>query len=204
MTIHTLFPTRVQQNRLLPANAPLHRHLLKECYQFQKLDEAGQRWSKKNYLGGYTSYGSMTNMNQRSPFFHELSKKIDKEVKNFAGLLEMDVRSGDLQMCSLWFNIMPANVSHTMHLHPHSVISGTYYLQMPLGARGLKLEDPRLLGYMATPPRKAKAKLENQWFVELKASAGEILLFESWLKHEVPPGKGKGDRVSVSFNYNWV
>jgi len=30
-----------------------------------------------------------------------------------------------------------------------------------------------------------------------------VLVFESWLRHEVPPAHYKGERVSVSFNYGW-
>jgi uncharacterized protein (TIGR02466 family) len=28
-------------------------------------------------------------------------------------------------------------------------------------------------------------------------------LWESWLRHEVPPNAADEDRVSVSFNYRW-
>jgi uncharacterized protein (TIGR02466 family) len=31
-----------------------------------------------------------------------------------------------------------------------------------------------------------------------------VILFESWLRHEVPPARFSGERVSVSFNYAWA
>jgi uncharacterized protein (TIGR02466 family) len=34
-------------------------------------------------------------------------------------------------------------------------------------------------------------------------TAGQVLLFESWLRHEVVPNPVGADRISVSFNYNW-
>ena len=40
-------------------------------------------------------------------------------------------------------------------------------------------------------------------FVTVAPSPGTVLLWESWLRHEVPAGAGKGDRISVSFNYRW-
>jgi uncharacterized protein (TIGR02466 family) len=49
---------------------------------------------------------------------------------------------------------------------------------------------------MAAPPRKIQT--------DLKPKDGEIILFESWLKHEVPPHQNSQDRISVSFNYDWV
>jgi uncharacterized protein (TIGR02466 family) len=56
---------------------------------------------------------------------------------------------------------------------------------------------------MAAPPRLAKAARENRPWVVLAAAAGSLLLFESWLRHEVPANLTAGERISVSFNYGW-
>jgi uncharacterized protein (TIGR02466 family) len=37
----------------------------------------------------------------------------------------------------------------------------------------------------------------------LRSRAGQLVLFESWLRHEVAPNPLAAERVSVSFNYNW-
>jgi len=68
---------------------------------------------------------------------------------------------------------------------------------------GLKLEDPRLDRYMAAPPRAADASSENRPWVTMPVAAGTLLLFESWLRHEVPPNPVNAERVSISFNFNW-
>jgi uncharacterized protein (TIGR02466 family) len=57
---------------------------------------------------------------------------------------------------------------------------------------------------MASPPRKSNARPENQRFISLQPKAGEIILFESWMRHEVPPNSSKQERVSLSFNYDWI
>jgi uncharacterized protein (TIGR02466 family) len=80
-------------------------------------------------------------------------------------------------------------------------VSGTVYVATPEGARGLKLEDPRLPMMMAAPPRRADAPEPLRTFVELTPAPGTIFLWESWLRHEVPAGTAKSDRISVSFNY---
>jgi uncharacterized protein (TIGR02466 family) len=204
MPIQRLFPSLIQQQRLFSLKSKLHQELLQECYKFRALDKSGRKWSKSNYRGGYTSYGSLTNLFEISSTFALLKSQIDKAVRIYIRELDMDVHPKDVQMCSLWINIMPARVHHSMHIHPLSVVSGSYYLQVPKGAPGLKLEDPRLLGFMASPPRKSKARKENLRFVELAPKAGEVVLFESWLRHEVPANTAKQDRVSISFNYHWV
>ena len=107
-------------------------------------------------------------------------------------------------MTDCWLNVMPAGVTHSLHLHPTSFLSGTYYVAVPTGASALKFEDPRLSRLMAAPPRRADAPRAVRPFVSLAVRRGDLVLFESWLRHEVPPARYVGERVSISFNYAWV
>jgi uncharacterized protein (TIGR02466 family) len=103
----------------------------------------------------------------------------------------------------MWVNIMRSNAQHTAHIHPQSVISGTYYLQTPPRSSAIKFEDPRLGFLMNSPLIKPSAKTAHQRFVSLKPKAGDLVLFESWLRHEVPRNESETPRISVSFNYDW-
>lgn len=200
----SLFPTIVYQNALGGSNAArLNKDLLRECYIYRDLDEEGQNWSKKNYVGGFTSYASMNDLFDRSPTFSQLRSAIDKHIQTYAKQLQMDLEGGKLVMSTCWINIMPARVTHSLHLHPLSVLSGTYYVSTPKGTSALKLEDPRLSKFMAAPNKIENAKIENQRYVSLQPKAGDLILFESWLRHEVPPNTSQQDRVSISFNYEW-
>ena len=198
-----LFPTQIHFAPL-KLGARLHEQIHRECYGFRDLDSSGARWSRKNYLFGYTSYGSITDLPGRSTSFGRLKAAIDRQVIRYARSLEMDLGTGSLEMSSCWINIMGHGTHHSFHLHPLSVISGTYYVRVPKGAGCFKLEDPRLGLFMASPPRPPRARLENQRFVELSPREGHLVLFESWLKHEVPANHSDEERVSVSFNYDWV
>lgn len=177
---------------------------MEESLKFSQIDEAGQEWSEKNYRGGYTSYGSIAHLHQVSTTFGDLQKAIDKHVRSYIQHLEMDVDPKAIQMRTCWINIMPAGTAHSMHIHPLSVISGTYYVQTPKNCSSIKFEDPRMVGFMASPPRKAKAQEHNQRFVELKPQAGHLVLFESWMRHEVPQNLSSTERISISFNYDWI
>ncbi|WP_310541353.1 TIGR02466 family protein, partial [Phenylobacterium sp.] len=64
-----------------------------------------------------------------------------------------------------------------------------------------KLEDPRLPMMMARPAVVADAPEAERPFVYLAPQAGTVLMWESWLRHEVPPNGSKAERISVSFNY---
>lgn len=202
MPVRTLFPTYVYTARLAGA-AALNRRLLRECRQLERDDDSGRRWSAQNYPGGYTSYNSASRMHQLSPTFEQLQRGLGRHVASFAKSLEFDLAGRELQMTDCWVNIMPRHVVHSLHLHPLATISGTYYVHAPRGSAGLKLEDPRLDRYMAAPPLKTKVSTNRQRWVVIPAQAGSLVLFESWLRHEVPPNPGAAPRISISFNYNW-
>lgn len=204
MTIQSLFPTLVYSRRLQSGDwRALNNRLLQECEQLELDDEAGRRWSKKNYPGGYTSYNSVSRMHEMSPTFAKLRRILDRHVKKYADALALDLEGRELTMTDCWVNIMPQHVVHGLHLHPLSTISGTYYVRTPKGCPGLKFEDPRLERFMAAPPRRPDAPpVAQPWFV-VPAEEGNVVLFESWLRHEVPPNQTKQRRISISFNYSW-
>lgn len=205
MSLEILFPTQIYRAKLAAGVAKKWiPGLIRESKLFRALDPAGEKWSKENYPHGYTSYSSITDLAFRSSGFADLKQWIDREVKKYAEALEMDLGSGCLEMSALWINIMDQGCQHSFHLHPLSSISGTFYLQVPKSAGSLKFEDPRLPAFMASPPRKQTAKLANWRFFSIDPAPGELVLFESWLKHEVTSSQAKKGRISVSFNYDWV
>jgi len=204
MTIHAFFPTLVYTAALQKSGSrEFNRQLLRECRQLRLDDAAGRRWSAKNYPGGYTSYGSTHRLQLISPTFEALRRKLQQHIKAYAAAAELDLDGRPLTMTDCWVNIMPRRVVHGLHLHPLATLSGTYYVQVPPGSPGLKFEDPRLDRFMAAPPRKANARRENRPWITVSATAGQLVLFESWLRHEVVPNPVAGERVSVSFNYGW-
>jgi uncharacterized protein (TIGR02466 family) len=204
MATRVLFPTLVYNAHLQQANwRQFNNRLLRECRQLRLDDAAGRRWSAKNYPGGFTSYNSVSRMHRISPTFAELERRLDRHVRAFAGALEFDLDQRKLAMTDCWVNIMPHRVVHGLHLHPLSTLSGTYYVRTPKGCPGLKFEDPRLDRFMAAPPRIAASRPENRPWVVMAAETGTLLLFESWLRHEVPPNPVTAERISISFNYSW-
>jgi len=204
MATTSFFPTRIYASALQARNDQgLRRQLLAECHQLREDDAAGRRWSATGYPGGYTSYGSANRMHVMSPTFARLEQRLSRHIKAYARALELDLTVRVLSMTDCWVNIMPPGVTHSLHLHPLSTISGTYYVQVPRGSAGLKFEDPRLSQMMAAPPRRLDAAAENRPWVTLPATPGHILLFESWLRHEVPTNTTRSERISISFNYSW-
>jgi len=205
MRIEKLFPTYFCRTRIA-ANLfrTLNPRLQKECYIFRDLDKAGRAWSRERYWSGYTSYSSLTDLPFRSPTFDSLKKSLDREVVKFVETLEWNLQGGRLKMSTCWINIMGQGCHHSAHLHPRSVISGTYFVKIPNRSGGFQIEDPRLASFMGTPEAKQKSKMESRRYIQFQPKAGDIFLFESWLKHQVPANRSTSDRISISFNYDWI
>ncbi len=202
--IATLFATKLYRADLTRTQAGrLNADLDLTAWALANEDLAGQRWCREHGYAGYTSYGSLNDLPWRASVFQDLAKILDAHVKTFVRSLSFDMQGRKLVLDSLWVNILPTGGTHSGHIHPHSVISGTYYVTVPKKSAALKLEDPRLAMMMAAPPRKASAPKDLQPFVYIEPRAGTLLLWESWLRHEVPVNPGKTERISVSFNYRW-
>ena len=203
--IESLFATRLYRAALFEfGKAPEWAELEDTCLAIAEDDEAGQTWCAENNFAGYTSYASLDDLPWRAPVFKELVKVLNKHVAAFARDLAFDLGGKKLVLDSLWINILPRGGIHTSHIHPHSVISGTTYVAMPEGASMIKYEDPRLAMMMAAPGRTKDAPQSLRSFVYVAPQVGDVLLWESWLRHEVPMNMAEDDRISVSFNYNWT
>lgn len=199
MTVRSLFATRFYEGDL---DAPaLVAELEESCRMLAEEDAAGRRWSRAHGYRGYTSYASLNDLPSRDPRFAELVRLLNRHVAAFARDCAIDLGGRRLKLDSLWVNLLKPGGAHSGHIHPHSVVSGTVYVAVPPGSGALKLEDPRLPMMMAAPPRLPDAPEDLRTFVYADPAPGRVFLWESWLRHEVVPGAGKGDRISVSFNY---
>lgn len=161
-------------------------------------DNAGRRWAKEHGYKGYTSYASLDDLPRRDPVFADLAKALARHAAAFARDLAWDVKP---KLDSLWVNKLKPGGHHSAHIHPHSILSGTLYVDIPDGAGAIRFEDPRLPMMMAAPVRSPDAAEHLRPFVTVTPRPGQLLLWESWLRHEVLPGTGRGDRLSVSFNF---
>lgn len=164
-------------------------------------DEAGLNWSDTEGYPGYTSYASLDDLPRRIPAFAALQRHLDREAKAFASALQWNLTGRKLRLDSLWVNVLAPGGMHSGHIHPLAVISGTVYVRIPEGASAIRFEDPRLGFMMAAPPVQPDAPEEFQRFVRRAPRPGLLLMWESWLRHEVLLNTAQDDRLSVSFNY---
>ena len=163
-------------------------------------DEAGQQWCEEQGYLGYTSYASLNDLPQRISAFGKLEKRLVKAANAYARELGFELGSHKLSMNSFWVNVLDPGAGHSGHIHPNSVLSGTFYLDLPEGASAIRFEDPRLPFMMNSPPQKADIAADLKRFIYFQPQVGQALFWESWLRHEVLVNMADEPRLSISFN----
>lgn len=199
MPIRSLFATRLYQAAI--DDQALLGDLAHSIRTLAADDRAGQRWSRDKGYKGYTSYASLNDLPRRDPAFADLQRLLLRHASDFARELAFDLGRKP-KLDSLWVNLLKAGGHHSAHIHPHSILSGTFYVETPAESGEIRFEDPRLPMMMAAPVRRDDAPEELRPFVTVTPTAGLLLMWESWLRHEVLPGRAKSDRLSISFNFS--
>ncbi len=198
MTSRSLFATLLYEADL--GEAARGEELAHSIRTLATDDQAGRRWSRDKGYKGYTSYASLNDLPRRDPAFADLAKLLARHAAAFADELAFDLGRKP-RLDSLWVNLLKPGGHHSSHLHPHSILSGTLYVEVPEGSGSIRFEDPRSGLMMAAPPRRDDAPDEIKPFATIAPRPGLLVLWESWLRHEVMPGTAKADRLSISFNF---
>ena len=129
MSVRSLFSTLFYEGKL--KNAALIADLDRSCRMLAEDDRAGRAWSKAHGYRGYTSYASLDDLPIRDPAFGDLVKLLNKHVAKFAEECAFDLGGRKLKLDSLWVNVLKPGGTHSGHIHPHSVVSGTVYIAVP-------------------------------------------------------------------------
>ena len=131
---------------------------------------------------------------ENSPLVQGLLTAIRSLARRYLSAANQNPRNGQeskVLQVYVWAGIHSGCVAHLAHYHPNTAVSGTYYVSTPKGAGDLVLSDPRGL----LPPFGGRHVH--------RPKAGEVILFPSWLRHEVAPSCNLSDenpRVALSFN----
>lgn len=106
-----------------------------------------------------------------------------------------------------WANVNRFGDYHDLHNHPHSYLSGTYYVEVPskpaeagsrndLSPGAISFFDPRPQANMTAI--RGDAQISPQYSVQPRP--GMILMWPSFLHHLVHPNLVRQRRISISFN----
>lgn len=152
----------------------------------------GARFNRSNIQGAQSRRVPL----KQCPYLHA------EERRELLAAMAWTVRLRRGYTISSWVNCCQAQASNRAHVHPGAELSGVLHVQVPEGSGALVFCDPRPQCVMSMLGRKlgsrGQALLPRH---PVQPEAGTLLLFPSWLMHEVEPGTHtSGLRIALSFD----
>lgn len=185
-----------------PDHEALNNHLLDLIYAERANDQEGIERSNMPKLGGWHSRANL-HMNDAYRTLvgqiHQAGQRISSHLSYHPDM--------ELKVDTMWSIINGPGSSNKAHIHGGSLWSGVYYVQTPNDSGALEFTDPRTAKLMTEPkldPDKVRER-ESWSNVHFQPQAGKMVIFPSWLYHNVEPNlsraSGKAsDRIIISFN----
>ena len=127
--------------------------------------------------------------------FADFVQLVEVASRGVARFLQVDQYPMVITGC--WANVNPPGAYHPTHNHPNNFLSGVYYVDVPSAGSCLALQDPRPLMIMPRP-REFSRLTANA--ADVASKSGRLVLFPSWLRHNVPANNGDTDRISIAVN----
>jgi hypothetical protein len=106
-----------------------------------------------------------------------------------------------------WFHISRRGGFFGLHNHPNASWSGVYCVDPGQHDPGkpdsglLSFVNPMLMTSMHIDAGVAKIPLPyGSQIASSRLAAGELVIFPSWVLHDVKPFEGEGERITIAFN----
>ena len=166
------------------SNEKIKKQLVKIVYDLEENVES----NKKTNQGGYQK-----DLNCKDLFLNLISKEINKYEKllNFNKKLKLD---------NLWCNINYKNSYNVSHVHPEVHFSGVYYLETPKNCGKLIFTNPNTFVRMHPEMKQASEHPNFKSHFYIQPVENLLLIFPSYLLHEVEMNNSNEKRISISFN----
>jgi uncharacterized protein (TIGR02466 family) len=184
------FPTPIYATDISEAPS-LNTQLEKDIMEWSQKDKGVQKTNVKGWH-------STTDMNQKP----EYKNIVDQLFLVIQQIWEAELLDRKPRLGNMWANINYPDSYNKPHVHPNSLFSGAYYVKSSPNSGKLILRDPRPGPQNILPVRKDMEKPPALWHeVEMEPKEGRVIIFPSWVWHEVEPNHSNETRISISFNF---
>jgi uncharacterized protein (TIGR02466 family) len=193
MTTWELFPSVVQVSTH-PAAARINAELRGAVANIRATTPNGK---PQDWAGNLYTTVENNNELQLHPSFKEISNFIENECANFASINKLFISNDGVFIKNLWVNIYTKNNSMDVHNHPNSLFTGVYFLKVPENSAKFAFDSPNSESMVSTPINKISPY--NQYQPAFEANEGELIVFNSYLKHRVLLHDIEEERISIGF-----
>jgi uncharacterized protein (TIGR02466 family) len=185
--VESIFSTLLVTDKLTVDNHKL------EIFAYQQMKNTDGR--KYTNMGGWQS-----SFIDHEPIVQPLVEEINQRLEQIRNSIEF-IDSLHLRVESMWININHPYSYNSNHIHPNSYISGVYYVKIPENSGSLVLKHPSNLISLFTPTDIMKNyNIFNSSKLGIYPSESNLIMFPSWVEHEVKQNLSGEDRISFAFN----
>ena len=149
---------------------------------------------------GESHYISTNRYILNNPKYSELKEYVLKQTNTFmTDVLSVD---GTARLTQSWVNCNAPGQHTHLHSHPNSIVSGVFYFELPEDSGDITFHN----GFMAVQSYglRPKYKLPKNKYADprfiFKLGVGDLILFPSYLIHNVPVNTSNLNRWNVAFN----
>lgn len=172
-----------------------HQPINEELLAYIKMALINNRVPAEENSSAIGGYQSQKFDFRDTPLF---SNALEKAIKQVATELQIDPKCKTI-VTDCWANINSPGSYNRKHTHFNSMLSGVYYPSVPEDSGQIVFTDPRIQAYIITLPVTRKTGFTSRQ-IKRTPSAGEFILFPSWLEHSVDINESDKERISVAFN----
>lgn len=149
----------------------------------QKSNQGNSFHTQNNFLGEFIE----------TPLYGLLSPKLAAALSDY-GYKASSVR------ISYWSIISRSGAYNRRHNHPDSILSVAFYTQVPVGSGNLIFTDPRYGKLMESTIGRTDQSISLHGHVKVLPKMGRLIIFPSYLEHEVEMSDCSGERIIYSLN----
>lgn len=190
LNITALFPTFLFFKDY-PNPTEFNARLLDEGNLLREMDPEGASISNR---GGWQSKEDINTYPQFAPLVRFVEDTM-AEVKEFLGVTD----DAMFRVGSAWVNFNARGDYNTRHIHSNSFFSAVYYVKVPENSGEFHLFDPNPVRTCFHVPYK-ESTAQNTFIHGVKPVEGRLLVFPSYVFHEVTANMSDEERCSIALN----
>ena len=177
--LEPIFPTFLHHLKI-----DITKELIDFCYNIRDRDPEGV---KKTNIGGWQSQGFPPN----NTIGHNLIENVLSQTSQ--------VFTEIPKLTNWWININTSDSYNRMHVHPGSHISGVIWIKIPEQSGNLYFPNSNYFS-QAMEIDAYKSFVNQGYGHQVIPQDGGVILFPSFLQHEVFRNFSNDERISISFN----
>ena len=195
--IHKLFVSPVFQFKIENYET-LNKQLSEYIYDLKKNDAEGVQRSNVN--GWHSKNFKIEKDNTPYNFVKAIHGHVKEVIVEGFGWKYVPEKVG---MSEIWAIINKKGTFNKSHNHPGSYLSAAYYVKAPKNCGNINFYDPNEIKKFNSPAIENLTELSTSGF-SIKPEEGNLLIFPSYLYHDVGKNLSDDDRIVISFNVSII